>query len=414
VILSCQGNGLPATGDTLGGLRMQVLVLGGTGWIGRPTAERLAATPDVSQITIASRNGAEAQKVASTIGSKAVSAEIDVHDHDHLVSLASKHGLVVNAAGPDYKVAYPVARAAVAAGAHCVDISADPVAVERILALDSGARASEVAVITGIGHAPGISNLMMLHAARQLDAVEEVHFDVNLRVADFLHEDPARMAAEFRRAGRVSASWETLMKWVAGPVRTLRDGRLVEVDPSDEVVEARPPIGGPLTLYPLATTEPITMPRHLPGVMSLSFRMSWFPPQINEMYLELGRRIRDDGMDPAEATIALIERIAADPARWLTPPPGGNAEFLNWATAIGWKDGRRVACTCWPVGNWMSTVAALTVAAREVTRREFRRMGVFPPEAAFEPEPFLAEVAAQAEGLPPRAKPLALSMNDLE
>ena len=203
------------------------------------------------------------------------------------------------------------------------------------------------------------------------------------------------------------------MKWVAGPVRILRDGRLVEVDPSHEAVATRPPVGGPLTLYPLATTEPITLPRHVPGVLSVSFRMSWSPPQINGIYLELGRRIRDDGMDPAEATITLLERIAADPARWLTPPPGGNSEFLNWATAVGWKDGRHMACTCRPEGNWMSTVAALTVAAREVTRRGFRRKGVFPPEAAFEPEPFLAEVAAQAGGVPPDANPLALSMTAL-
>ena len=379
---------------------MKVLALGGTGRIGKPTAARLAKIDSVSRLTVGGRNRSEAERVASGLGTKAVAAQVDLFDHDQLVSLASEHDLVMNMAGPDYKVAYAVARAAVQAGAHCVDISADPAATERILALDGQARASGLTVITGIGHGPGISNLMMMHAASQLDEVDEVRFDLNCPVSLFFDAEPGRMAADFRKSGRVSASWETLFKWIAGPVRIIREGHLSEVDPAQSATKVDVPTGGDMIVHPLGTTEPITMPRYLSGVRSLSFRMGWFPPQLNVPYLELGQRIRAGEIDTAEATISFLETIASNPGRWLSNPPGSASSFINWATAIGRRGGQRATYACWPVGDWMTTVGTLFLAASRILNGEFRERGVFPPEGAFEPAPFLQAVAQDAGALP--------------
>jgi len=386
---------------------MKVLVLGGTGRIGKPTSERVAKLAAVTRVTVAGRNRSEGARVASQIGSKATSAPVDLFDHDRLVSLASQNDLVVNTAGPDYKVADRVVRAAVDAGVHCIDISADPRATERILALDEKARASGLTIITGIGHSPGISNLMMMHAARQLDEVEEVHFDVNCPVSLFLSGDPGQMAAEFRKSGSVNASWETLFKWIAGPVRILFDGRLAEIDPAGSPREVNVPTGGITSVYPLGTTEPVTMPSHLRGIRSLSSRLAWFPPQLNVPYVTLGRQIRDGELDTAEATISFLDLIAANPRRWLTGPPGAPSRFINWATAMGWKGGRQATYTCWPLGDWMSTVGTLFLAVSRFVNGDFRERGVFPPEGAFEAAPFLREVARDAGGIASRRKWLA-------
>ena len=142
----------------------------------------------------------------------------------------------MSTAGPDFRVALPVAKAAVAAGVHLCDIAADGPALQKMLSLDAKAKEANVSIVTGIGHVPGISNLLMQYAANQLDKAT----DLQLCVWWDLSRDRAALFGnpeEMKRTGRINASWQQVLAWVSGRVRTYRGGRLVAVDPFENPQE---------------------------------------------------------------------------------------------------------------------------------------------------------------------------------
>jgi saccharopine dehydrogenase (NAD+, L-lysine-forming) len=378
----------------------RVLAVGGTGRIGSVSSKLLARRELVSEICIAARDLRLAERIVGEIGSKASAVEVDAMDETRLASAAQGCDLIVNTAGPDFRTALPVARAAVAAGVHCCDIAADGPSLEKVLSLDAKAKEASVALVTGIGHTPGLSNLLMQHAANQLDRVADlqlcVWWDLSRERAT-LFGDPEEM----RKTGRINASWQQVLAWVSGRVRTYRGGRLVDVDPFEHPKEIPlPGDGGAVTAIPIGSTEPITFPRRIRGLRSVSVLMALLPPQLNEILREQARLITEGKSDAAASTMVLLETIAADPDRWLERRPGIPSGFGMMASATGKKGGQKVRHTCWPAGPWESTVGPLTVAALRILRGKVSERGVLPPEAVFEPLRFLEEAARYGPSRP--------------
>ncbi len=386
--------------DAPRGRTTKVFAIGGTGRIGRASSKLLAENEIVSQVAIAARDLRLAKAAAEEIGPKAIAIEVDAMDEARLASLAGDYDLVVNTAGPDFRVALPVTRAAISAGVHCCDIAADGPSLERVLALDGKAREAGVTVVTGIGHIPGASNLIMQHAANQLETVT----DLRLCVWWQLGRGESNLfgdADAMRKTGRINASWQTVLTWVAGRVRTYRDGRLVEVDPFEETTEVSLPMnGGTVSAIPIGSTEPITFPRRMPAIRSVSVLMALLPQQLNELLRVQSRRIATGKSDAATATMAFLDAIAADPDRWLENRAEVPGDFGMMATATGSRGNQRMRYSCWPAGPWESTVGPLTVAALRILHGEIQERGVLAPEAAFEPIPFLEEAARS--GLKPQ------------
>lgn len=299
----------------------------------------------------------------------------------------------MNTAGPDFRIALPVTRAAIAAGVHCVDIAADGRTLEQVLALDREAKDAGVAVVTGIGHIPGMSNLLMQHAANQVGKVEEldlcVWWDLGQENAN-LFGDPEEM----KRTGRVNASWQTVLTWVTGQVRTYREGRWVDVDPFEDATDVSLPMdGGIVRAVPIASTEPISFPRHIPGIRAVSIRMALLPPQLSDLLREQAARIASGRSDARQATIAFLDTVRSDPNRQLTSRPRVPHDFGMLATATGRRGNQKVRYSCWPAGPWESTIGPLTTAALRILRGDVRARGILPPEAVFDPLPFLEEAA---------------------
>lgn len=309
----------------------------------------------------------------------------------------------MNTAGPDFRVALPVARAAIAAGVHCCDIAADGRALEKALTLDTAAKDAGVAVVTGIGHIPGISNLLMQHAANRLVTAVDLQMCVwwDLSRETSLFGDPNEM----RKSGRISGSWQQVLAWVAGRVGTFRDGRWVDVDPFEEMTDVPLPKDyGSVTAIPIGSTEPITFPRRSPGVRSVSVLMALHPPQVNELLRDQANRIATGQSDAAKATIDFLDALASEPDRWLVSRTKIPTGFGMLASATGWKGSQKVRHSCWPAGPWESTVGALTAAAFRMLRGDVRVRGVLAPESAFEPIPFLEEAARLGSKPPERGR----------
>lgn len=389
---------------------MRVLVLGGTGRIGQRIARLLSGSERVSEVVVSGRNLILAERIANGIGGKAVPAKVDVFDESQLRLATAECDLVVNAAAPEFLVSEPSVRAAIRAGTHYCDVGADGRVTEKLLELDSQAKDGDVLALVGIGAEPGVTNLMMLHAARQLDEVDEIRCVIYFPLRDLLWADPRTLLAEIRKSGRVDAGWQTIMRWGAPQVRTYRDGHLVDVTPAENGIRVSLPRGPEVMAYPIGSAEPITLPRYLPRVRTVSILLAFSPPQLNHLFHETSGRMSAGELDPAKAAFSFLEIAASEPEKWLSIPQSLPTAFTQWATAIGRKRGRPASYTCWPSGPWYGSAASATAAALKILSGAIPIRGVVPPEACLDPMSFFAEAARYGTEQPKDGKLLRDSL----
>lgn len=139
-------------------MSMRILVLGGYGNFGARISRRIAAQADCTLI-VAGRDRARAEAFAANLPATAQAAALDTTDARFAAALAAlAPDLVIHAAGPFQAQDYRVARAALAAGAHYVDLADGRDFVRGFAAaLDAEARAADRIAVTGASSVPGLS-----------------------------------------------------------------------------------------------------------------------------------------------------------------------------------------------------------------------------------------------------------------
>ena len=376
-----------------------MIALGGANWYGQHAASLLAASNVVAEIVIAGRDVGAAQRAAAGLGAKAHAARVDVLDEGRLASLAADADLILNTAGPEWVVVLPALREAIAAGVNYCDIGAHGPTTEEALTLDRRAREAGVTAILGAGADPCLSNLMMVHAAHQLDRTDELTYCI-FQVVRQYGDDARTVLAEWREAGRAEAGWQLMMKLAAGAAQHYRDGGWVDLDPLEDATTVTLPQGHEVTAHPVALPEPITVPRTLRDVRSVSCVVSFFPPQLNEVYCALGRRIGRGELTESEAALSFFDTVTNPALDSPAVPAGCESGWVTWVEATGTRRGQQTRYRCWPVGGWDTTTGALAAAALTILRGEIRQTGILSPESCLEPLPFFAEVA-KLEGAEP-------------
>ncbi|MFE3456761.1 saccharopine dehydrogenase NADP-binding domain-containing protein [Nocardiopsis aegyptia] len=133
-------------------------VLGGSGTVGAVTADRLARY-GLGPVRIGGRDRGRAAAVAESLDTEAEAVRADLADPDSLAAFCAGTSVVVNCAGPSYRVLDTVARAAVVAGADYVDAAGDAVAMAALSANPPDALARRSAVFSA-GLMPGLSGLL--------------------------------------------------------------------------------------------------------------------------------------------------------------------------------------------------------------------------------------------------------------
>jgi len=199
---------------------MGVFALGGSGTYGRLTAQKLAASDIVSEIVVAARNMESARSTVAELGDKATAVQIDIRDETQLASQAASSDIMVNTIGPDFKVALPALRAAIKARVNYCDLCCHGLTREKAQTLDAPAKASGVTALMGIGVA-GLSNLVMMHAAHQLDQAEEIRCCVFSPIV--LWGDPKTILTTWKKSRHADVSWQLAMRWAAEKTRIYRD-----------------------------------------------------------------------------------------------------------------------------------------------------------------------------------------------
>lgn len=368
---------------------MRVLLLGGSGKFGLSTAKRLLAVETVGEVSLAGRNPEALNQAAQVLGARARAVPMDVSDRRQVADAASACDIVVNAAGPEWLVCVSSLEGAIAAGRNYCDIGAHGPTTEAQLRLDAAARARGVTALVGMYTDPGLDNLLAVHACSQLDCPQEI------RVC-FAARNLWQKAQSLRDSGRVDMSLQVQLHALSRPVRVYESGVWTAIDPLSAPQRLDVPQGGTAVGFPIDFPEMVTLPRYLRDLRRVSCVIAYATPQLTELAVRQAQRIARDGAPPLDAARSILAAILSEPDRWLEPGyASAPAAWRMWVEATGRRSGRRCRYSCWP--GRLSGVDALAVAVGKLLSGEVGVRGVVPPEACFEPLPFLREVGACRE-----------------
>ena len=191
----------------------RVVLVGATGVFGRRLAGLLAARSDIT-LVLAARREAPLRALAAELAGCAATLEVAAFDRtrpDALAALAP--WAVVDAAGPFQDSDFALPRAAIAAGAHYVDLAdARSFVAAFPAALDQEARAKGVLAVTGASSTPALSNAVLDRLTAGWSSIDAV------RVA----------ISPGARAPRGLSVMRAILSYVGRPVRLFAAGRWAE------------------------------------------------------------------------------------------------------------------------------------------------------------------------------------------
>lgn len=211
---------------------MRVLLLGGYGVFGERLARLLLR--DGHDVTIAGRSAARARRLAGNLGCGFL-----VVDRQGDLGAVAGHDVVIDAAGPFHGYGddpYRLARTAVAACVHYLDLSDDAGFCTGIAALDAEARQAGVCVISGLSTVPALSSA----AVRALVGDETpLAIDCAILPGNRSPRGFSVMSSILSQAGRPlriwrGGVWDEVTGW-SGPARyalpegIIREGWIIEV-----------------------------------------------------------------------------------------------------------------------------------------------------------------------------------------
>ena len=154
---------------------MKVVILS-AGAVGGDVARELTKAGVVDEMVVADADIALARSVADEVGASAVA--FDAADRASVDAVIKGADIVFNGVGPFYRYGMTIVRAAVDAGVHYVDVCDEFDVAEELMnspELDAAAKKAGVTVLTGMGFAPGLTNLAARWAVDDLTSAHTVN-----------------------------------------------------------------------------------------------------------------------------------------------------------------------------------------------------------------------------------------------
>lgn len=156
---------------------LRVLVLGGYGNFGKIIVSRLLQIEGI-EVIIAGRNLQKAEALAVKLGAESV--KIDANQHDlanELIRL--KTDVLISTAGPFQGQDYTVAKAAMAASCHYIDLADARKFVCGITELDDEAKEKNLFVCAGASSVPGLSSAVVDAFLPEFQALESIDHGIS-------------------------------------------------------------------------------------------------------------------------------------------------------------------------------------------------------------------------------------------
>jgi lysine 6-dehydrogenase len=321
---------------------------------------------------------------------------VDILDTPRLHELLTDADIVVNCAGPFFRLGVPALRAAIATRTTYVDICDDPDPTVDMLALDGEARAAGVGALIGMGASPGLSNLLAVRAARRLDSVVDCYTAWPLDVAA-PGQDGSSMDDGRTPDDRPTAAAVHLMEQISGTVRVVEGGEIVRRPPL-AAVELAYPDSGTGHAYVVGHPEPITLSRSLAVTGSAANVMLVTRPTV-QLLRSVQRDIDSGRLDLEAAASVVVNPPKAKVARALMTAAvvkGHGSLPPFFALLRGTSEGRKAIAGCHlqasPPGMAAATSIPVVLAVRQLLERPMTP-GVHAPEDVVDADRLLAELA---------------------
>lgn len=349
--------------------KKKIIVLG-SGLVGAPMALDLAQDPGF-EVTAADISAEALQKCAKNKAIRLVQA--DLSDADRVRELVASHDLALNSV-PGF-LGYQTLRAVIEAGRDAVDIAFFP---EDPFMLDERAKNKGVTAVVDCGVAPGMSNLLVGHVHRQLDATHSALIHVGglpeLRVWPWEYKavfSPSDVIEEYVR-----------------PARYVENGKLVVRPALSDPEYLNLPGVGSLVAFNSDGLRTLARTLDIPNMKEKTLR---YPGHIEKIAV-----LRETGFfsqEPVEVHGVRIRPVDFT-ARLLFPlwklQPGETDLTVMQVVVEGEKGGARVRHTYdlldrFDAASGVHSMArttgyAATAAARMVASGLFARKGIIPPE----------------------------------
>ncbi len=375
---------------------MRAVVLGGGGLTGRCSVRDLATAGAFDSVVAADLDRALASASAKAAGPRASAVTLDVRDPASLAKVLEGADVCVNAV--QYTFNLPVMEAALRAGVPYLDFGGLFHTTRRQLALDEAFRRAGKVAIPGLGQVPGISNVLAMQAAEDLDRVDSIVIRDGWR--DLTVGGP-----------EISFTWSpsTFLDEMILPAQVFENGTYREYPPMSgaEEYDFGEPVGK-TRVYRTLHSEPATLPTSLQAKGLRHCEWKEGGPGIDVLrtmaLLGLGSEapvdVQGHPVVPRQFTLALLKR-----EQLLGAPEG--VTINDWEVCDievrGSKAGQPVVRHALgrfpPRPDWNLTATEYAVGvtgavgAELIARGEIRASGVVPPELCVPAKPFRAALA---------------------
>ena len=374
---------------------MHITVLGGAGKMGCVAVQALANDSRVDQVVIADINLEQAQEVADYLDNPKVSVQkVDIKDTDAFVKFLEDTDVCLNATV--YYTNLAVMEACLKAGVHYTDMGGLFFTTRKQLELHDRFAEAGLSALLGLGSAPGIPNIQARYAADRLDTIESI------KIFDGIKPPPPDDL-------RFSYAVPTIVEELTVEPMVFRNGEFMACEPLSEFEDYW--FAAPLGLLPMhlslhseVATLPVTFKDK--GIKECFFKINYWG--MAKKTIEKIRVLSDFGFDsqepvevggnsvvPLDLMLSLLDGYVPSMTDLLAPP---KTQPPDWTKEIvteihGAKDGvemtyRLGTLTCkgaLPTGL-APAIAAIWMAEGRI------EPGVYPPEAALDPEPFFKEL----------------------
>jgi len=367
---------------------MRIALLG-AGLMGRAVAYDLLRSSEPEELRLADADEKRLDALAGWLDDPRVRTErLDAADERAVARWIDGCGALVSATS--FRLNLGLARAAISAKTHFVDMGGNEGVVARQLALDGEAKKRGVTVIPDMGLAPGLVNVLVRRAAELTDRLDTVR----LRVGGL----PQQKHGEWEYELVFSA--EGLVNEYREPCRVLREGKIVTQAPLTEVETVHDAELGELEAFHTSGGSS-TLPKTFAGtIRSLEYKTLRYPghARLVRALFELGLdgegEVEVDGqkVKPRRLLEKLFENLAGE----------GRDMVVLHGEFTGERDGQplKLSCRLLDYADGKTGLTAMmrctgfpvSVTARMLADGRITERGVFPPERAVPAAELLGEL----------------------
>lgn len=358
---------------------MRALIIGGVGGMGQGVARDLIKQDRVESVILADLYP-DPERLSPKLreSEKTTLIKMDVQDHEAMVKAFKDVNVVINTAGPFYKTAVPVAKAAVEAKVNYIDICDDYEGTEILFNsdIDKLAKEAGITVLTGMGSDPGTNNVLVKWYADRLDEVDEIYLYWVVSIAEL-----------------AGAAWDHSLHMTLGEIPQYINGELVYVAGGTDVVAEQflEPLGTCQVRY-VGHPQPLTLPRYIKGVKNVIIKGALIPVWVDELIKEQ----KDSGLlstEPMDLKGATVTPYDLALKLWETIPEGrDNGPQASGLKVIvkGKRGGSKVTYTADMVGRMApGTGLPASIASLMMDAGDVNVTGVVAPEGCIDPDKFL-------------------------